>query len=123
MFYTLKSFQMAHLFPVKNVDSTEPLNKHESTETLQKPSAIPKNSDCNNPRQTQVTSASNVTLHQEATAASACPSQPMTGKCVVCQKDSTKSCSRCKQVFYCGKVCQRMDWKTHKKACLRVNIY
>lgn len=32
-----------------------------------------------------------------------------------------KSCSRCKYVFYCGKECQKQDWKLHKNECLRIS--
>lgn len=30
---------------------------------------------------------------------------------------SFKKCSRCKEVFYCSKECQKCDWKTHKLQC------
>lgn len=39
---------------------------------------------------------------------------------VVCQTLEYKElhgCSRCKCVFYCGKNCQRDDWKRHKSLC------
>ena len=26
-------------------------------------------------------------------------------------------CSRCKKIYYCGKECQRKDWKKHKGTC------
>ena len=28
-----------------------------------------------------------------------------------------KSCERCRVVFYCGRDCQRLHWKAHKKSC------
>ena len=42
--------------------------------------------------------------------------------CVVCGRCATgyrlKKCSRCKQVIYCSKKCQQVDWrKTHKRVC------
>ncbi len=39
------------------------------------------------------------------------------GQCSVCSKKGAKACSRCKVQLYCGKECQRKDWKTHKKVC------
>jgi len=33
---------------------------------------------------------------------------------------AVKSCSRCKFIFYCGKDCQKRDWKLHKNECLRI---
>lgn len=40
-------------------------------------------------------------------------------KCAVCSKDADLRCSRCKQVWYCGKEHQVQDWKQgdHKKVC------
>jgi hypothetical protein len=38
-----------------------------------------------------------------------------TGLCLVCKKANSKSvCSICKRAVYCGKDCQRKDWKRHK---------
>ncbi|XP_027195721.2 histone-lysine N-methyltransferase SMYD3-like [Dermatophagoides pteronyssinus] len=31
-----------------------------------------------------------------------------------------KKCNQCKQMFYCGKSCQRKDWKHHKWECLDI---
>lgn len=41
-----------------------------------------------------------------------------------CDKKETalgqfKECQRCKEVVYCGKVCQKKSWKEHKKACCK----
>ena len=43
-------------------------------------------------------------------------------RCAVCQAeepamDTFKKCRGCKAVVYCGKACQKKDWKTHKKVC------
>jgi hypothetical protein len=47
-------------------------------------------------------------------------------RCAACgkQKGSNSSlklfdCSRCKTVAYCGKDCQKLDWKTHKHECAK----
>lgn len=34
-----------------------------------------------------------------------------------CCSSSTKNCSRCGQVYYCSKKCQRVDWVSHKLLC------
>merc|ERR1712098_390509 len=31
-----------------------------------------------------------------------------------------QKCSRCGFVFYCGKACQRNDWKNHKQVCKEI---
>jgi len=45
----------------------------------------------------------------------------MNGKgtvCVACGSNGpTKKCGQCKQVSYCGRECQRKDWKQHKPKC------
>ena len=38
--------------------------------------------------------------------------------CNFCQTEAgPNSCSRCKAAWYCGRECQRKDWKEHKKHC------
>mmetsp|Transcript_34974 Transcript_34974/g.71362 ORF Transcript_34974/g.71362 Transcript_34974/m.71362 type:complete len:367 (-) Transcript_34974:105-1205(-) len=42
--------------------------------------------------------------------------------CAVCAKkevalDVFKKCQRCRTTYYCGKECQKKDWKAHKKTC------
>ncbi len=34
-----------------------------------------------------------------------------------CNVTATSRCSRCRNVWYCGKSHQTMDWKTHKITC------
>jgi MYND finger len=38
-------------------------------------------------------------------------------RCRFCLKQPAKKCARCKEVSYCTKECQKMDWKEHKKSC------
>ena len=44
--------------------------------------------------------------------------------CVVCHKggDSTKKCSKCSSVSYCGQECQVADWARHKRLCVPVMV-
>mmetsp|Transcript_4089 Transcript_4089/g.9504 ORF Transcript_4089/g.9504 Transcript_4089/m.9504 type:complete len:269 (-) Transcript_4089:87-893(-) len=37
--------------------------------------------------------------------------------CALCKTEATSSCSRCKKVWYCGRICQREHWKEHKPQC------
>lgn len=39
------------------------------------------------------------------------------GNCAVCGEPSTTKCTRCKEVYYCGRECQRKHWKEHKSEC------
>lgn len=39
------------------------------------------------------------------------------GACQTLEYKELHGCSRCKCVFYCGKLCQRDDWKRHKTLC------
>jgi hypothetical protein len=44
--------------------------------------------------------------------------------CFTCKKDITHcrlQCSRCKDVFYCSRECQKIDWSTHKRTCQKVS--
>ena len=42
----------------------------------------------------------------------------LTRYCRACgKKDDVKKCSKCKKVSYCGKECQKKDWKDHKRSC------
>eukprot|EP01083_Nonionella_stella_P240676 841175_1 len=42
----------------------------------------------------------------------------MPSRCTTCHKRNAQSvCSRCKCTYYCSVICQRKDWKTHKKTC------
>ena len=42
-----------------------------------------------------------------------------TNTCNVCGKKAIYKCSNCKQVPYCSKECQRLDWHEHKKICIK----
>ncbi|XP_054269407.1 SET domain-containing protein SmydA-8-like [Macrosteles quadrilineatus] len=37
--------------------------------------------------------------------------------CVICQKDASKRCGGCCQVYYCNKEHQKLDWAKHKHTC------
>lgn len=46
----------------------------------------------------------------------------MPNLCSFCRKTEAKTesfnqCAACKQVYYCGKQCQKSDWKQHKVVC------
>jgi len=43
------------------------------------------------------------------------------GVCVTCDTEArtNKKCGRCKGVDYCGRVCQKLHWPSHKKLCKR----
>ena len=45
--------------------------------------------------------------------------EELTRACDLClnMQDKLKSCSQCKNVWYCSKLCQRLHWKTHKREC------
>mmetsp|Transcript_44116 Transcript_44116/g.86875 ORF Transcript_44116/g.86875 Transcript_44116/m.86875 type:complete len:474 (-) Transcript_44116:262-1683(-) len=42
-------------------------------------------------------------------------------KCEVCGKKAKSKCSKCQNVGYCGSVCQKLDWKSHKLECKELN--
>ena len=67
--------------------------------------------------------------------------EPRERRCAVCGQRATKVCAACKGVYlpeeytrhtgprekglgiaYCGRECQRIDWRRHRKSCKRVTI-
>lgn len=42
--------------------------------------------------------------------------------CQVCQAPSTAKCGVCKSVNYCGAICQKADWPTHKADCQEMKV-
>jgi len=38
-------------------------------------------------------------------------------QCIVCNKKTTLKCSKCNNIYYCSKICQRNNWKLHKYTC------
>ena len=42
--------------------------------------------------------------------------------CAVCGTENAKRCAGCGRVAYCGKECQKGEWKRHKKMCQRRNL-
>lgn len=38
-------------------------------------------------------------------------------KCAKCGKPATSTCSKCMGARYCGRDCQKGDWKNHRKVC------
>ncbi|KAF8453885.1 hypothetical protein BDZ91DRAFT_45789 [Kalaharituber pfeilii] len=41
----------------------------------------------------------------------------VTHNCNLCGQQTTNTCARCKHVWYCGKSCQKYDYKVHKHLC------
>jgi hypothetical protein len=48
----------------------------------------------------------------------------MSKSCTICRAVASPElyCSVCKSALYCSKVCQREDWKQHKKICKLLNV-
>jgi len=40
-----------------------------------------------------------------------------TPNCVICNKNGTNRCARCKKIYYCSRECQIKDWSKHKLNC------
>jgi hypothetical protein len=40
--------------------------------------------------------------------------------CQTCGKEGYKKCSRCEEVYYCGRECQIKDWQKHKAVCRKI---
>lgn len=43
-------------------------------------------------------------------------------KCAVCSQAADKSCSGCKNVYYCSLNHQKEDWKRHKNSCAPYSV-
>lgn len=55
------------------------------------------------------------TPEQPADAATAPePSPTPRFSCAICNSQETKTCAGCKSTAYCGKACQKEDWRCHK---------
>mmetsp|Transcript_19204 Transcript_19204/g.41729 ORF Transcript_19204/g.41729 Transcript_19204/m.41729 type:complete len:362 (+) Transcript_19204:52-1137(+) len=39
-------------------------------------------------------------------------------RCLVCGKETASYCSRCKNVYFCSRDCQKKGWKSHKSECV-----
>ena len=37
--------------------------------------------------------------------------------CVMCSEPATQRCTQCRSQIYCGKQCQKSDWRVHKLLC------
>lgn len=42
--------------------------------------------------------------------------------CARCAKPATTYCSKCKSVYYCSPVCQKIHWTHHKKHCITFTL-
>ena len=42
--------------------------------------------------------------------------------CFVCLQPSRLKCNRCDAIQYCGKECQKKDWKVRKHNCRDNNV-
>ncbi|KAK6197130.1 hypothetical protein LQW54_010925 [Pestalotiopsis sp. IQ-011] len=59
-----------------------------------------------------------ITPEQSADAPSAPgPSPTPRFSCAICNSKQTKTCAGCKSTAYCGKACQKEDWRCHKLLC------
>ena len=43
-------------------------------------------------------------------------------QCIVCGKQTTFCCSKCRRIFYCSQTCQRVDWRSHKITCTDAKV-
>lgn len=46
----------------------------------------------------------------------------MTHHCFVCERPARDWCSRCKSLYYCSHVCQKLNWPQHKTDCSQIGI-
>ena len=37
--------------------------------------------------------------------------------CIICNNRTNKRCFKCKITYYCSRICQKLDYKIHKKIC------
>ena len=55
--------------------------------------------------------------HPEVYGIPSSPSGTLKDLCVVCGRNATKTCTRCKKARYCSRHCQKYHWKKHKAQC------
>lgn len=71
-------------------------------------------------------SASIPSAGSRSTASAASTEPPTSGRLATCKNcdktevmgDIFKRCARCRDVFYCSRECQRIDWTQHKLVCV-----
>ena len=39
-------------------------------------------------------------------------------RCAICEKYTRKKCGQCLEAYYCGRQCQKLDWREHKLCCV-----
>ena len=69
-----------------------------------------------------LTDAGIIPIHSDLPQSACVSKSAISGKntCIQCREQSRTDlnlCARCRQVYYCGKSCQKKHWKTHRSQC------